>query len=438
MNAHSFLSETSWSGLPGEVRRHVGWLLLDLYAVMVAGRPAPAARIAADYASVAHGGDAATSLLDGRRFSAPGAALANGVLANVLDNDDGHRLTKGHPGAVVIPAALAVAEASGASFEEFLTAVVVGYEIAIRAGIRQHARWPMYHGSGSWGAVGAAAAAARLLRLDASQFAHAIGLAEYHGPMALIMRTVAEPAMIKDGIGWGAMTGVSGAMLAQRGFTATSSEFLAAKPLDDLGQQFELMDLYVKPYPCCRWTQPAIEAAKAVRLLVGAAEITAVTIRTFAAAAELARQRPRDTEEAQYNLVWPVAVTLAHGDFGIAQALGARVPGEFCDDPVAAALMDRIGVEVAPEFTAEFPGRRLSEVMVTLADGRQLRSGSVEAAGDPGDDRWEQVVRDKVAAILRRPCPRDLNVEPPRDALGGTGLARLESLLSYPLTKETP
>jgi len=103
MNAHDFVTGLTWAELPEAVRRKVGFLLLDLLAVMVAGRPAPAARIAADYASVAHGGDAATSLLDGRRLSGPGAALANGVLANVLDNDDGHRLTKGHPGAVVIP-----------------------------------------------------------------------------------------------------------------------------------------------------------------------------------------------------------------------------------------------------------------------------------------------------------------------------------------------
>ena len=427
-SVHAFVTGASWPDFPEQVRRKVGWLILDLLAVMVAGRPAPAAGIAADYASVAHGGDAATSLLDGRRLSVPGAALANGVLANVLDHDDGHRLTKGHPGAVVIPAALAVAEETGASFEEFLTAVVIGYEIAIRAGIRQHDRWPMYHGSGSWGAIGAAAAAARLLRLDPVRFAHALGLAEYHGPMALIMRTVAEPAMAKDGIGWGAMAGVSSAMLAQRGFTGTGSEFLAGKPLDDLGVRFELLDLYVKPYPCCRWTQPAIEAAKTVRRQIGAAPVAAVTIRTFAAAAGLARCRPRTTEEAQYNLLWPVAATLAHGDFDVAMVLG-----DF-GDQAAAALMDRIGVTVAPEFTAAFPGRRLTEVTVSLADGRELSSGVTEAAGEPGDDRWEQVVRDKVGRVLG-PCPRELNQDPPRATLGQTGLDDLTGLLSYPLAR---
>ena len=140
-------------------------LLADLAAVCVAGRPAPASELAAAYASAVHPGDEATALLDGRRLGAVGAAWCNGVLANVLDYDDGHRLTKGHPGAVVIPAALAAAQLADATAEELLLAVVVGYEIAIRAGVALHARDDGYHASGAWGGLGAAAAAARLLGL---------------------------------------------------------------------------------------------------------------------------------------------------------------------------------------------------------------------------------------------------------------------------------
>ncbi len=120
--------------VPLHVRRQLARLLLDHAAVCEAGRHAPAARIAADHATEAHGGDSATALLDGRRLSAPGAAWANGVLANALDYDDGHRLTKGHPGAIVIPAALAIAEAVDATVDELFEAILVGYEVAVRAG----------------------------------------------------------------------------------------------------------------------------------------------------------------------------------------------------------------------------------------------------------------------------------------------------------------
>lgn len=139
-----------WDDVPAAVQAHTRLLVADLAAVCVAGRPAPASLLAADYATAVHPADEATALLDGRRVGAVGAAWANGVLANVLDLDDGHRLTKGHPGAVIIPAALAAAQLADATTEDFLAAVVVGYEISIRAGVALHARDDGYHASGAW------------------------------------------------------------------------------------------------------------------------------------------------------------------------------------------------------------------------------------------------------------------------------------------------
>jgi 2-methylcitrate dehydratase PrpD len=171
------------AALPPSVQRRLAWLILDLGAVLVAGRVAECSAIAARHASAAFGGNDATLVLTGQAASAPGAAWANGVLANALDFDDGHREVKGHPGAVVIPAVLAAGERAGAGAEAMFAAAAVGYEVAIRAGLNQHRMSGAYHGSGSWGAVGAAAAAARLEGLDAGRLRHALGLAEYHAPM---------------------------------------------------------------------------------------------------------------------------------------------------------------------------------------------------------------------------------------------------------------
>jgi 2-methylcitrate dehydratase PrpD len=386
----------SWDDAPPAVRDHVWMLMADLAAVCVAGRPAPASLLAAEHASAIHPGDDAVALLDGRRLNAVGAAWSNGVLANVLDMDDGHRLTKGHPGAIVIPAALAVAQATGAPEEELLAAILVGYEVAIRAGVAQHARAAEYHASGSWGAVGAAAAAARLLGLDAAATGHALSLAEYHGPIAPIMRSVAEPAMTKDACGWGAATGVSSALLAQRGFTAVRAEYLATDA-SGLGTDWRVTELYVKAYPCCRWSQAAIRAA----LEAGGARtgVARVVVRTFAAAAALSRARPATTEEAQYNLVWPVATAVATGAFGVADVLG---PWE---DPAVAAVAERVEIVVDEAFTAAFPARRLSAVEVVAADGTVASAGPLEARGEPEDPEWERVVAEKVAA----------HVDPARD-----------------------
>ncbi len=260
---YEFIAELTIDDVPGSARERLTLLLADMAAVCAAGRPVPACEIAAEYAQSLNPAAQATALFDGRRVGVAGAAFANGVLANALDFDDGHRLTKGHPGAVIIPAALAVGQLVDASELEFLTAVVIGYEVAIRAGIALHRRDASYHASGAWGGVGAAAAAARLLGLDRTATLAALGLAEYHAPIAPIMRSCAEPQMTKDACAWGAFLGVTSSMLAARGFTSVRAEYLDEPELDDLGARWLLEELYVKAYPCCRWSQGAIAAGLA-------------------------------------------------------------------------------------------------------------------------------------------------------------------------------
>jgi 2-methylcitrate dehydratase PrpD len=395
-----FIRTLAWSDIPAAVQERLSWLMADFAAASVAGREVPAAALAADHAAVAFRGQAATSLLDGRALSVPGAAWANGVLANALDLDDGHRLVKGHPGAVVIPAALAVAEDVGATREQLLTAVAVGYEIALRAGMDLHARDNAYHGSGAWGALGATAAAAHLLGSSTTQIGHALGLAEYHAPNALIMRSVDDPAMTKDGIGWGALTGVSAAQLAHAGFSATPSEFVAGCADDrDLGRRWLIEDVYVKPFPCCRWSQAAVRAALAVRheLTADGARAERIVVRTFAAAAALSRRPPTTTEDAQYSLVWPVAAALTHGRFDVEDVVGAGL-----NDEDVAACAERVEIVVDTNIDKEFPARRLSQVQVQSAAGPRITSGIVEPPGEPDDPDWSGIVERKLHRFVDR------------------------------------
>jgi 2-methylcitrate dehydratase PrpD len=398
--ASEFATTFELSDLSPSARRRLELAVLDLVAVCEAGRSAPAAHIAADTAHTIFGSGSSTSWLDGQQLSPAAAAWANGVLANVLDLDDGHSLTKGHPGAVVIPAAIAVAEHVKASAHQVLAAIAVGYEVAVRAAVAQHDRSPQYHGTGSWGAVGAAAATARLLGSDEAACRQAISLAEYHGPLALIMRSVAEPAMTKDGIGWGAMVGVSCAFLADAGFTSTTGQF-ADLEVDDWDQRRVVEELYVKPFPCCRWSQSAVVAAETITDTTGfdPAKIISIEVRTFAAAAALADVPPTNTEQAQYSLVWPVACQLGLGRYGVAEALG-----DF-ENPAVNRLLPLTRVVVDPDLTAEFPSRRLSSVLVRTDDGTEFSSGITEPWGEGDDPHWEDRALDK-ARLLLGPTPR--------------------------------
>jgi len=390
-----FIAQLGLADVPAAAQNRMALALADMAAVCVAGRPAPAGAMAAEHARALHPAPEAALLLDGSRAGATGAAFANGVLANVLDYDDGHRLTKGHPGAVIIPAALAAAQLADASEHDFMAAVIVGYEVAIRAGIALHGRDPAYHASGAWGAVGAAAAAARLLGLDGPQTLSALGLAEYHAPIAPIMRSCAEPRMTKDACAWGASVGVTSALLAARGFTSVRPELLET-PLDDLGRRWRLRDLYVKPYPCCRWSQGAIAAGLAARgdRRLRAHDVTHVRVRVFAAADGLATVVPETTEEAQYSLVWPLACALVHGRFGVEEVLGPFT------DPEVIAMFHHIEVVVDDELTAGFPARRRSAVEIELSGGGRLHAGPMEAAGEPDDPALPALVADKVGRLV--------------------------------------
>lgn len=143
-----------WEALPLPVRHQSQRCLMDVLGALVAGSQTPVVGIVRTMAREPFGGDQATIMVSGGRATAAGAALANGCCANALDIDDGCRNVKGRPGACAQPPLLAAAElAGGCSGRNFLAALVIAYELCLRAGVIRHATYAVYHSSGSWGAV---------------------------------------------------------------------------------------------------------------------------------------------------------------------------------------------------------------------------------------------------------------------------------------------
>src|SRR4029453_14425300 len=152
---------------------------------------------------------------------------------------------------------------------EFLACLVLGYEIATRAGIALHATVADYHCSGAWNSLGCAAVATRLLGFDETRIRHALGVAEYFGPGGRILGACEPPTMVKDGSGWGAHVGITAALLARDGFTGapalTVEHADAAAFWNDIGTRWRIREQYFKAYLVCRWAQPAIEGALALQ-----------------------------------------------------------------------------------------------------------------------------------------------------------------------------
>lgn len=386
---HDFVCSTRFADLPAEVAGMARRCLLDLIGTAAAGTQTDFSRIANGHAARFFGpglGERpARILFDGRPASPLGAAMAGGMTIDSFDAHDGHVLTKGHAGCAVLPGLAALADTPGRPVDgaEFLTSLVIGYEVAIRAGIAQHRICCDYHTSGAWNALGVAAVAARLLGFDEQHLREAVGIAEYHGPRSQMMRCIDFPTMVKDGSGWGAMAGLSAAYLAADGFTGAPAlvveDAAVADLWSDLGQRWRILELYFKPYPVCRWAQPAIEAALAVRRAhdLRPDMIAEIEIETFHNAVRLDDRTPETTEVAQYSLPFPVAVAVAHGELAPSAIIGPALR-----DPLVLSLARRIRLIEAPDLEARFPAERFARARFRLVDGRVLQSETLPARGD--------------------------------------------------------
>jgi 2-methylcitrate dehydratase PrpD len=383
-----FAVSTRWEDLPAPVQDMARWCLLDSLGATLAGTLSRVSRIAAEFAVRSWPGQEATILLAGKRAGTAGAAFANACAANALDIDDCGLYTKGHPGAQLFPVALAVAEELDLDGARMLAAMVVGYEVALRAGRCWHDHHSTYQACGSWGSVACASVASNLLGLTIEQARHALGIAEYHAPNAPMMRDIDHPAMVKHAIGWGAMTGITAAKLAHLGFTGIPTTLSFEKYRDwvaDIGRNYLMVNgIAWKRFASCAWNHAALNAAEALvkAHAIRPSEIAHVLVEGFHETFRLGINLPTSTEEAQFSLAWPLAAFLIDGELGPAQMLEDRF-----DDEQVRMLANKIEVVESEELSeladlhhrGDPQGKYVSVVTVTMADGRVFRSGMIES-----------------------------------------------------------
>ena len=387
MQPVAFIHDLCWADIPVAAREAALNCLIDTLGVGLAARQTRLSQIIHDHAARQFSGGYARLWQDGRVVSPAGAALANGMTIDAVDAHDGHKLTKGHVGCGVVPSLLALTEEEGGcGTEELLTALVVGYEVGVRAGIALHSTACDYHTSGAWVSLATAAIGSRALGLGHAMTREALGIAEYHGPRSQMMRCIDAPSMVKDGSGWGAMAGVSAAYLAADGFTGAPALTLEGDNVSgvwqDIGLRWTVAEQYVKLYPVCRWAQPPVEAVLALMAAnaFSASDIAGIEISSFHEATRLAVRRPASTEEAQYSLPFPVAAAVVRGTLGVRE-----IDGEALVDPDILAFSDRIEMREVDDYNAAFPARRIAHATVRLKNGRVLTSPPTEAKGDPED-----------------------------------------------------
>jgi 2-methylcitrate dehydratase PrpD len=407
-------------GHADDAARRMRVYALDTLAVTLAGSTSPSSAVMQRAVLAAAGKPEATVMAAGRVTSAWDAALINGAFAHALELDDDHRIAVLHPGAVVVPAALAAAEAAGASGLTFLRALLVGYEVACRLG--EVYRGSLFdnalHPTALCGVFGAAAAAAVCLDLDEDAFVRALGIAGTQASGLTEWR--ADGSWIKRlHPGRSAHAGVLSARLACEGFTGPASifegdggffrAFTHGEAIDvdamtrGLGHDFRALGTAIKPYPCCRFEHGAIDLAlEAVKNGVAPDDIASIAIRIYHTNVLSYHTEPKNPVDAQFNVPFAVAVAFTNKAVRLADFTQRGI-----SDPAVLRLAGRIEVTEDDEFTAIYPQQYNVQMALDFRNGQTVTLHSGCPSGDPEAERYRQdpaafarEVDDKVVALL--------------------------------------
>jgi 2-methylcitrate dehydratase PrpD len=369
----------------------------DTIGVMLAGSREPAARVAQSIAAE-DGVGACRVVGTALTTSVELAALANGVAAHSLDYDDMCFVSLAHPSCALVPASLAAGELAHARATALLDAYVVGFELECRLGNvmnPRHYHQRGWHCTSSIGTVGAAAAAARVLGLDAQAAQHALGIAA--SAACGLKENIGS--MVKPlHAGMAARNGVMAARLAQRGFTASPQAidgpqgYLATMDSEhpsldaavaDLGIRWEILDtgVTVKLYPSCAATHPPLDALIDLqrRERFTADEVRAVVVDVDTMTPRLLiHPDPATGLEAKFSMPFCAAAALVYGRLGI-----DTFDVEHIRDPAVRSVMPRVALRANAAFDQAAP---LSQARVTveLRDGRTLSQSADGARGYPG------------------------------------------------------
>ena len=416
-------------------RAQLGRLILDHLACVYRGSSLSWSRSLADWARP-YDGSGRSPIIGGQlRVGPPIAALVNATAAHGLELDDTHDVSVSHPGAVVIGAALAVAQQRGLGGTALLLAIVAGYEVIGRLGAATGAAAIIekgFHPTALFGSFGAAAATAHLMGLDAAALGRAFGLALSlaGGSMQFAEDSLATSVKRLHG-GYSAHHGVLAAELACAGLAGPARAFDgryglcrlygAAPNLVRLSRApdapLEIHRISFKPYPCCRLFHSTIDAleqatdgfkldpARIRRIKVGGPSIMAT---------QHMQRRPRSVMAAQYSLPHALAAALFHGPRAVEGYAEAAMT-----NPKLQALADMVEAETDLEMEAAFPAHFGSTVLLEVESGPIRRVKVLDSLGTPA----RPMTREALIAKF------DQLVAPTGLALGGVIVAeRLDGL----------
>jgi len=407
-----FAATLRFESIPPAVVDRAEDLFLDWFASALAGKGARPVETIAEFYESQGPATGPSEILIHRTTSSPMiAAAVNAASSHFAEQDDVHNSSVFHPAAVVIPPALAVAQAVGASGRDLVTAIVAGYEVGIRVGEflgRSHYR--IFHTTGTAGTVAAAAAVGRLLGLTGDQMQHAFGSA---GTQAAglweFLRDAADSKQLH--CAHAAASGLAAAHLAHNGLTGArrifegpqgmaagmSTDSDPARLVDRLGARWALAETSFKFHASCRHTHPAADALLSLmtKEQLKADHVARVTARVHKGAIDVLGPvtDPQTVHQSKFSMGTVLGLIAIHG-----RAALTDFDKDF-RDPKVLSFRERVHMELDEEVDTAYPARWIGKVTVETTDGRRLEGRVDVPKGDPDNTLERHELEDKAIRL---------------------------------------
>lgn len=414
-----YVTGLRYKDLPDEVVELAKICVLDALGSACLGATMRWGEIAIDYVE-AIGAKAESTVIGARtKVDAGNAALANGTMGHAFETDDVLICALHHPGIVVVPAALAMAEREDSSGREFIAAVVAGYEVMNRVGkaigTESHVMRGFFPTSTN-GTFGAAAAAGKLLHLSEARMTDALGIAGSQS--GGLFEGIKEGVMTKRfGAGRAAQSGVMAAELAKLGFTgsatvlegawgylkAFSDKTDPARLTEKLGKTFNIMETTFKPYPCCKGLHAAIDGVLHLKREhdIDPAQVAEVIVGAYE---KLVRMHdiyePATAMAAQFSIPYVVATSLMRGVPDV-----AAFSDKSIRDKKVLALARKVRLVVDREVARHFPAHEPSRVTIKLKNGRSYSKTVICSKGTPENPMSKKEIEEKFSAFASMVIP---------------------------------
>jgi len=403
-DAAEFVSELSIDRIPDDVRQRACIVIADSVGAIIGGSTTP---YIASFGKNSAGRGEASILGTDRRTSTLRAAVVNGSAGTVLEIDEGHKYSAGHPAMHVLPGLLACAETDDGHGENLLTAFIAGYEVCARVGMACNPLDPVYHMHGVWGTVGAAAGIANYRNLNAADTLTAMRIGANH---ALHTRfdAATEGATVRNT--YAGMSATNGVLAVDQAVAGISGlEDGIARHLErmckdgfrreivseSLYDRWEVTRGYFKNHAACRYTHGALDAVDALanREPLDPEAITTISVETYPSAARLSKQEPINELQAKFSIPFAVATRIVHGHSGKEAFSADALRKESYD------LSRRITVESAPDLADRVPEARGTRMSVKLSNGRTLSEEVLRPKGDEKNPFTVQEIHDKFLTL---------------------------------------